>query len=298
MSNLKKSKVFLLPMEDNATTLTLNPPNKDLVRELKFNPFSIDVSGGVDYFELYIGLDEKPKSGDWFIMNDCIIRQCEDNNDVLVKDTIGGLHSIHVCNKIIGTTNKNILALDSTFVDEDGSTKPKTNRTIYRIPNFFVNEFINDFNKKLKIDSVLIEYNEPVCQCDTAEKVYKCCYNVGDIDGTCSKPSPNNDFYGLRPKLDEDFLLLRKINESLEDAARRFYPSYGYKDEVYDDIPLVIEQPAFIDGAKWQTEQDGNKYTEDEVKKIVHSVVDAVSPFFHDNVKKNLANDLFEKLKK
>lgn len=50
--------------------------------------------------------------------------------------------------------------------------------------------------------------------------------------------------------------------ETLEEAARSNYK------RLYEGEPLTQEVPidAFINGAKWQQEQDKNKYSEEDVK--------------------------------
>jgi hypothetical protein len=55
--------------------------------------------------------------------------------------------------------------------------------------------------------------------------------------------------------------------ETLEEAAERFYPP-----KTTDLIcsPKLVRD-AFEEGAKWQQEQDKNKYSEEEVHKIVGS---------------------------
>jgi hypothetical protein len=69
-----------------------------------------------------------------------------------------------------------------------------------KIPKEFKEKFISELNKKNFITTVLVEYNQPVCTCDTLEKLIECCYSFGD---DCKKPYNNGDFYGLFPKVDK-----------------------------------------------------------------------------------------------
>ena len=61
--------------------------------------------------------------------------------------------------------------------------------------------------------------------------------------------------------------------ETLEEAAERLYPTdYGEKSK---NIINMIKQDAFTSGAKWQQEQDKNKYSKEEVQDILrksHSI--------------------------
>ena len=74
--------------------------------------------------------------------------------------------------------------------------------------------------------------------------------------------------------------------ETLEEAAEKM--SIGIREENYKD--------GFIDGAKWKEEQDKNKFSEEEVKKI------ALDFFYHCRNSKGTNTEQgfdtwFEKLK-
>ena len=51
--------------------------------------------------------------------------------------------------------------------------------------------------------------------------------------------------------------------ETLEEAAERLYPISGP-----NSMWNSLQQDGFIEGAKWQEEQDKNKYSEEEVEQI------------------------------
>jgi hypothetical protein len=42
---------------------------------------------------------------------------------------------------------------------------------------------------------------------------------------------------------------------TIREAARDVFPSDGYDEEYYCDLPLLYEQPAFVQGAEWQLDQ-------------------------------------------
>lgn len=62
------------------------------------------------------------------------------------------------------------------------------------------------------------------------------------------------------------------MKETLEEAAEKIYPNDGFKDEIYDDIGEVFREK-FIEGAKWQQEQDKNKYSEEEVLELLQKAL-------------------------
>ena len=71
------------------------------------------------------------------------------------------------------------------------------------------------------------------------------------------KEEPKQQLGGI-PKGRIDMVVGKSKQETLEEAALRLY-SY-----VNDDTRLL-----FINGAKWQQEQDKNKYSEEEVLDII-----------------------------
>lgn len=50
--------------------------------------------------------------------------------------------------------------------------------------------------------------------------------------------------------------------EKLEEAAEKYVKDSSH--ELYE-----LRKQCFLDGAKWQQEQDNNKYSEEEVEKII-----------------------------
>ena len=161
---------------------------------------------------LYAVSNDKIKEGNWFINYDSAKRI--DN----VYD------SVHKCLKIKGNI---ITSFEEQIKDEftieekfckkviavtDNRLKIKTvslhGKAFLEIslPQFsqqFLLDFINRYNKGEIYAKALVITNEPCCKCDTSEKMLNCHNNVGDIEGSCSAPNPNNDFYGLYPKVNQ-----------------------------------------------------------------------------------------------
>ena len=57
------------------------------------------------------------------------------------------------------------------------------------------------------------------------------------------------------------------MKETLEEASNKIYPNDGFKDEIYADIGEVFREK-FIEGAKWQQEQDRWKTVYEETPPI------------------------------
>jgi hypothetical protein len=88
-----------------------------------------------------------------------------------------------------------------------------------------------------------------------------------------------------------------KNKETLEEVAERLYPTdYGVKSK---DIINIIKQDTFIKGAKWQQEQDKNKYSEEEVKKITEQTIEKFyKHIYADKTKAEMKELWFEQIKK
>ena len=92
------------------------------------------------------------------------------------------------------------------------------------------------------------------------------------------------------------------MKETLEEASNKIYPNDGFKDEIYDDIGEVFREK-FIEGAKWQAEQDKNKYSEEDMIKFAFDTYHYISklmgvPFNQISENKLHAMYNFEQFKK
>ena len=62
--------------------------------------------------------------------------------------------------------------------------------------------------------------------------------------------------------------------ETLEKAAKKIYLSYENNDLLYghsEELQLAYKA-GIVDGAKWQQEQDKNKYSEEEVYQLLYDL--------------------------
>jgi hypothetical protein len=58
--------------------------------------------------------------------------------------------------------------------------------------------------------------------------------------------------------------------ETIEEVANKIYPNDEYDNETYCDLGELYREK-WLEGAKWQQEQDKNKYSEEEVIELLHS---------------------------
>ncbi len=144
---------------------------------------------------LYFLSDESIQVGDWVYQNEIGVRKVI-KIDTMYIDCEGVTFTKMQDNppkKIIVTTDKSLVSFDG----------PK-GEGVYYLPEpskEFIEVYIREYNKNSQIHEVMVEYNEGCCKCDTFEKLFSCPYRCGD---DCNAPNPNNDFYGLRPKVKKD----------------------------------------------------------------------------------------------
>ena len=79
---------------------------------------------------------------------------------------------------------------------------------------------------------------------------------------------------------------LEPKQETLEEAAKKEFPLIdtewcrtGACEE--ENLHLLGHRKSFIKGAKWQQEQDKNKYNEEEVESLLHKFMQSQHPDWH-----------------
>lgn len=145
---------------------------------------------------------------------------------------------------------------ENSYENECQKVIASTDNFLYvpRIPNSFVTMYVNSYNKGQQIKNIEVEYNDPVCKCDTIEKGLECIHGVGE---ECLAPNINNDFYGLFPKLNSDGTINIKYQERKKTKIQlvsgpdrfdcdnpvymKFGGQYGHM-VVMNDIPYFIPQ--------------------------------------------------------
>ena len=227
MSELKnKAKVIMLP------TKKAENVSRDLllcIKSYKDNTLTYDIDEGIkgqlkmgvslyakdDFYQsqhLYVVSDKSIKDLDLIDVNKHLLFissnkmiQCVTFSNKRVK-TIGEYY------EIIGTTD-NSLVLNPKTYDDGTPIAFHTTVLLPTVSNLFINKYIKQYNAETPIVDVLVELNEPVCKCNSVEKLMKCCFATNGGED-CQAPNPNNDFYGLRPKLRGNELIITKIKNS------------------------------------------------------------------------------------
>ena len=223
-----KVEIIMLPTENKTDVIEVTMGN---LKELRYVPTLLLENLDTDdyrlrsyqhYQHIYITVsqDVEPiKEGDWMMY----IRQ--DGSGMFPTIFSPSLDTLknNTDRKIIATDDPNLKIADF----------PELENTAYRslpqVQQSFLKEFVANPDGEWEV-----EYNEACCKCDTLEKELECPYSVGDIEGTCNAPNLNNDFYGLRLKLNQDntinitpvkekMIPLSKVKKLLEDSNHLSY---------------------------------------------------------------------------
>ena len=196
MEQFKNANVVMLATENNYQGIYLSPvPSIN-----KIHYWDKRISNSYIAQHLYITSSNEISSGEenvWYF----------DSNFNKVTKWIGESDTYvnKWFKKIIATTDKSLTIDEKTgVIDESNGVEEIIKHYLPQPPKEWIEHFIGEYNSSRIIKEILIEYNEPCCKCDTSEKVINCLYNVGDVEGSCSAPNLNNDFYGLNIKINSD----------------------------------------------------------------------------------------------
>ena len=196
----KRAKVVMLPTKEKAKIGYLTSKGEEF-KDLRMFDREMPVILDSKNFHLYITSDDEIKKKDWYIhkqTNNLRVVKCVGNN--IPMDA----------KKIIATT-------DSSLLVEDKITELlKGTKCLPQPSQSFIEKYVEEYNKGNIIIDVLVEMNSPCCKCDTQEKELNCPHSLGDIEGTCTAPNPNNDFYGLNVKVNpkDNTITIKKVKDS------------------------------------------------------------------------------------
>ena len=224
-ANRKESEIVMLPT-DKTDGMLWETTSGQLIHTHVSGKFKTEYKP----FNLYFTSDEDIKEGDWLIWNDKVYKHS--------KTSFTGI-DFSDCKKIIATTDPELYTLNW----KNGILL--NTHIVHQLPQAFIERFC----KVGGIWKVMVEYNKPVCQCDTVEKMYDCPFNLGGVEDSCEKPDENNDFYGLRPKVDSHNEitippLVEKMysRDEVEQLCRRAYED-GFDEGTKTDSPC--KDPVF-----------------------------------------------------
>lgn len=211
-------------------------------------------SAGYKPYNIYITSDEEIKEGDWFITDKNTICKCVRVDWKYAYSIEAGSRSKNNCKKIILTTDQDLIKDGVQVIDDD---------------------FLEWFVKNPSCEMVEVVLDDLCFISSNYEKNYKIIIpkeigfkveNGKRTETFYSKEEPKTNLERLPfPELVEEFaeyykkvpLVEEPKQETLEEDAKRYATDMSgtYYEDLYN---------AFINGAKWQQEQDKNKYSAEE----------------------------------
>lgn len=184
----------------------------------------------------FLSDEEEIKKGDWFVMNGCIVRQCESTNKEphtihTVVDSTGGIHHVSVCEKIIATT-------DSSLFTHQKETFTLPERVFYlpQIPQEFIEYYVEQFNKGNVISKVMVEYepkrwmNNPKLTKEQDEQDFDLVKSTEDYDKYLN--------YGLKINSDNT-INIKPIKDTLKDIISK-------NPEIREEVIRLIESASIF----------------------------------------------------
>lgn len=199
-----------------------------------------------EYFQphnIYITSNEEIKKGDFTLspINAIVKCECEKSKKSIKWDN---------CKKIILTDNQDLIKYGVQAIDDEFLEWFVKNPSCEWIE---VNDWLDDkgniaFNGKLRYQ-IIIPKEEPKQVGQVTEK------GIIDTIGNCAN-------CGVEFHIHKDVTEYKQ--ETLEEAAERFTEVW-FKNNAFT-------KELFIAGAKWQQEQDKNKYSEEEVLDILFTM--------------------------
>lgn len=140
-------------------------PIGETPREIDKLSISKNWSKGVlDYYEaqhLYITSDEEIKEGDWRVLS---FKNWDEVIETIITNTqfVGGNYCTVSEQKIIATTDASLISINEQYFDVNKSRKSAVleQKTLPKIPQQFIEKWIEEYNKGNVITEVMVEYNK------------------------------------------------------------------------------------------------------------------------------------------
>jgi len=256
--------------------------------------------------ELFITCDEKIKEGDWCLpfLNGIVDTVTDQQEVYKVKNG----DSYYEDKKIILTTDQDLIAdgvqgIDDEFLEwfvKNPSCKEVEVKYDKDVFPYGV-ETSNGYGwYKITIPK---EEPKPHSFCETPNE--KCTMNYCDENGCMNRkrelvePKQEPHSYTEAAKKEERIFnsTMMAKQETLEEAAEKHYEEQSMEFENNTNNPIFNTSrylvAGFIDGAKWQQAQDKNKYSDEEVLKLLINFSDD-----RTFLKKDVAIQWFESFKK
>jgi hypothetical protein len=240
--------IFLLPT-DKPSRLWLYKNFDNLLTGL-----TVEKSKDIHPQHIYVTSDEKPKEGDWVIKISSLYKV----GGIIQKYSfIDAQFEDIIFKKIILTTDPDLIADGVQAIDDEflewfvknpscESVKVERLDTFKKTNEVYVDEIAGgNYYEIIKQYKIITPQEEP-------KPIWK------QIIEDCGGNEAFMEAAGLKPK-----------QETSEEAAERLYPTTidSFTDNGFDLSER--ERLIFINGVKWQQEQDKNKYSEEDMMEAV-----------------------------
>ena len=234
---------------------------------------------------IYITSDEEIKEGDWWLnikTND--VDKCTHKSEVSVYNSQKYQH----IKKIILSTDPELIAYGVQSIDDEflewfvkNPSCEEVNAYWYEgieVGHFYKIIIPKEETKQETLEEVECNNCGYLMSLTEDESVYAC-YN--------SECTSCYEEYEEEPK-----------QETSEEAAERLYPTTidSFTDNGFDLSER--ERLIFINGVKWQQEQDKNKFSEEEVRNIVEQTIEKFYKHRYVETKSEMKELWFEQFKK
>lgn len=164
----KKAQVILLDSQDDNSTpiLVYNPSTKELILRKRTFTTKNYKEAGFSCYDLYFIIDERPKTGEWFIILDGTnsLKQCTSVEEQYINFKEGFCTRPSVCWKVIATTDKNlkiIKKVTNPAIQEHiliGNVCSTYEDVLPQPSESFIQKYISEYNKGNTITEVMVDY--------------------------------------------------------------------------------------------------------------------------------------------
>jgi hypothetical protein len=255
---------------------------------------------------IYITSDEEIKEGDWVITNGGLrfvtkLNNLRDNiksftdDGTISKQSPSSYCRLELYKKIILTTDQDLIKDGVQFIDDEFLEWFVKNSSCDEVKVADYGNVLFD-DKVFHMYKIIIPKQE---QCTCKEHDPYCCQIHGSCP-TCVKKEEQKQHIIDIMKADEELGLYEEPKqETLEEALERLYPENIIKlgnNTSYD--AALIKRKDFTDGAKWQAEQDKNKYNKREIINLIQFLSMNQDFNSYSSVSKDTAKKFLKQFKK
>ena len=260
--------LHLLPT-NKPSRLFLNKVNNKLLLDSDTYCDLIKRLPSSNYQNIYITSDEEIKDGDWHILKD------GDYKGELRRLISKPINS-YISAKIIITTDQELIkdgiqAIDDEFLEWFVKNPSCESVEVFK-ERYHGVEFIDDYPKGFFDYKIIIPQEEPKQELNL--NCFDC--NKSLQDCTCMEDTIN-------------------MTDPLEQAAKEYAERHL---DVSGNLGKYLVKAVFQDGVKWEQEQDKNKYSEEEVRKLFKQYKEYFSIYRNQQILNVEFEEWFEQFKK